>query len=327
MDIVFRSFPLSDFDPLLLFLHLCPVGPGFLESATQAPRTGRYSIVPLRRTESYRLDDRGLARVDGGAERFLPGDPLEILGEVLAARGVPKKPGMPLFPGGFFGYLAYELAGCIEELPRLGRVEPRVPLLWLDWVDLTAVYDHRERMLTLASLDPEEDLAALEREARQALQQRLPPCGGGAGRLPEPVIAPGAFQSMVRKAREYIAAGDIYQANLSCRFDGEFFGTAAELYRRLRRVNPSPFGGLLRSPGWRSSPLLRSGSSRCTTASQKPAPSPAPGPGALPHPGTPAWGRNSSGIPRSGPSTSCSSTWSAMTSARSAGWGPWRWTS
>jgi para-aminobenzoate synthetase component 1 len=249
MDIVFRSFPLAYFDPLPLFLRLCPDGPGFLESASLGPRTGRYSIVPLRRTESYRLDGGGLARVEGGVERSLGGDPLEVLGKVLASRAVPKMPGMPLFPGGFFGYLAYELAGFIEELPRLVRVEPRVPRLWLDWVDLTAVYDHREQILTLASLDPGEDLAALERDVRQALQHPLPPCWGGTGRLPEPVMTPVDFQAMVQKAREYIAAGDIYQANLSCRFDGEFPGSAAGLYRRLRRVNPSPFGGLLRSPG------------------------------------------------------------------------------
>jgi para-aminobenzoate synthetase component 1 len=54
---------------------------------------------------------------------------------------------------------------------------------------------------------------------------------------------------MVERARDYIAAGDIYQANLSCRFDGSFRGSAADLYGRLRRINPSPFAALLRSPG------------------------------------------------------------------------------
>ena len=54
---------------------------------------------------------------------------------------------------------------------------------------------------------------------------------------------------MVERARAYIAAGDIYQANLSCRFDGAYAGSAADLYARLRRVNPSPFACLLRSPG------------------------------------------------------------------------------
>jgi para-aminobenzoate synthetase component 1 len=54
---------------------------------------------------------------------------------------------------------------------------------------------------------------------------------------------------MVERVREYIAAGDIYQANLSCRFDGRFEGETCDLYARLRRINPSPFACLLRSPG------------------------------------------------------------------------------
>jgi len=244
-----HSFALEAFDPLALYLRLCPEGPGFLESASRAPRTGRFSIVPLRRTESYRLDERGLMRLDRDGQSLLPGEPLAALGSILAARRIPRPTKTVFFPGGFFGYFAYDLAGRIERLPRRARRDRPVPQLWLDWVDLTAIYDHESGTLTLATLDSSVNLHALEQEVRQALRAPLPAFDPPAVSTPRPLLLQEKFVAMVERVRDYIAAGDIYQANLSCRFDGTFDGSAANLYGRLRRINPSPFACLLRSPG------------------------------------------------------------------------------
>jgi para-aminobenzoate synthetase component 1 len=248
MSSTFHSFSLEFFDPLALFLHFCPEGPGFLESRNLAARTGCYSIVPLRRTESYRLDDKGLTRLEGERETPLSGDPLTTLGNILAERRVPRQKGGSFFPGGFFGYISYDLAGWIEELPRLALRDRQIPHLWLDWVDLTAVYNHSTRTLILASLNPADDLPSLENEIRQALRFS-PPVSAPAGTAAAAYLSGESFVNRVKRAQEYIAAGDIYQANLSCRFDAIFSGSAAALYARLRCINPSPFAGLLRCPG------------------------------------------------------------------------------
>ena len=244
-----HSFALEAFDPLALYLRLCPEGPGFLESASRAPRTGRYSIVPLRRSESYRLDERGLMRLDQHGQSLLPGEPLAALGSILAARQVLRPTEAAFFPGGFFGYFAYDLAGWIECLPRRARRDRPVPQLWLDWVDLTAIYDYETGTLTLATLDPSVNLQALEQEVRQALRAPLSSFVPPVISPPRPLLRQEEFVTIVERVRDYIAAGDIYQANLSCRFDGAFVGNAGDLYGRLRRINPSPFAALLRSPG------------------------------------------------------------------------------
>uniref|UniRef100_UPI003D818DAB chorismate-binding protein n=1 Tax=Trichloromonas sp. TaxID=3069249 RepID=UPI003D818DAB len=244
-----RTFKPERFDPLALFARLCPEGPGFLESPAPSPRTGRYSIVPLRRREAYRLDQRGLARLDEEGETPLPGDPFAVLEQILAERRVPPSENGFAFPGGFFGFFSYDLAGRIEELPRQARRDRPVPELWLDWVDLTAIYDHQQQTLTLATLDPEYDLAALESEVRSALALPLVSQPLPATPPPQPILSQQQFEGMVERVRAYIAAGDIYQANLSCRFDGRFAGDTCDLYARLRKVNPSPFACLLRAPG------------------------------------------------------------------------------
>jgi para-aminobenzoate synthetase component 1 len=248
MNAIFHSFRLDHFDPLILFLRLCPQGPGFLESPGSTTRTGRYSIVPLRGRESYRLDEGGLVRISEGKETLLPGDPFLTLAAILASRRLPEETSPSSFPGGFFGYFSYDLAGWIEELPRTARRDRPIPHLWLDWVDTTAVYDHYSGTLTLASLDPEVDLERLEKDVRLAHGNPLPFHRPVDSPIPSPFLSQDDFEGMVRKAREYIAAGDIYQANLSCRFDLHWPGSTEDLYARLRRINPSPFACLVRSP-------------------------------------------------------------------------------
>lgn len=244
-----RSLSLERFDPLALFLGLVPDGPGFLESPTPVGRISRFSIVPLRWQESYRLDDQGLHCLHNGSSRILPGDPFAALGSILTERRVPRTEENVPFPGGFFGYCAYDLAGRIEHLPRRADRDRPVPELWLTWVDTSACFDHQQQILTLASLDPQLDLAALEEQVLAALQTTPSLPAATTIDLPQSVLTQAAFEQRVARARDYIAAGDIYQANLSCRFDGRYHGSAAALYARLRTVNPSPFACLLRSPG------------------------------------------------------------------------------
>jgi para-aminobenzoate synthetase component 1 len=248
MSVILHSFCPARFDPLALFLHLAPDGPGFLETPEPTPRTGRYSIVALRRRESFRLDEKGLAMVGPGGESLLPGDPFRTLAGIHRQRKLPETATDLPFCGGFFGYLGYDLAGWIEDLPRRALRDRPLPALWLDWVDLCAVFDHRTGTLTLASLNPADDLEALEGDVRRALGTQLPEPTGAVGRPPKPLLLQAEFEDMVRRAKDYIAAGDIYQANLSVRFDGTCGLSAGELYARLRRINPSPFGGLLHTP-------------------------------------------------------------------------------
>ncbi|APG27511.1 aminodeoxychorismate synthase component I [Syntrophotalea acetylenivorans] len=242
-----HSFTVDRFDPLALFLYLAPDGPGFLESPELTSRTGRYSIIALRHRESYRLDDDGLSLLRDGIETFLPGDPLQTLAGILEQRRLPKETSVP-FCGGFFGYFGYDLAAWLEELPRLARRDRPLPALWLDWVDLCAVYDHQNGTVTLSSLVPGDDLQALEEKIRVALEHPLPASGQVSCEAPAAILQQAEFEKMVRQAKDYIAAGDIYQANLSVRFDGHCSLPSAQLYARLRRINPSPFGCLLRTP-------------------------------------------------------------------------------
>lgn len=242
----FRTLTLRTdrFDPLAA-LQAMPGAPGLLESQNPNPKTARCSLLALRKTESFRLDDQGLARIANGREELLTGPPLETLACVWQAR---RAGGGALFPGGFFGYFAYDLKNRFEHLPSRALRDLPIAQLWLDWVDLAAVYDHQEQTLTVGSLAPEDDLQSLAKNLVAAGRASTPEGQEPAGISLKADLDSEQFCAMVSRAREYIAAGDIYQANLSCRFSGRFQGRGEDLYRRLRRINPSPFACLLRTP-------------------------------------------------------------------------------
>ncbi|ORJ62993.1 anthranilate synthase component I family protein [Geothermobacter hydrogeniphilus] len=247
MPAISLTLPLSRFDPLAVQLRLAANGPGFLESANLADRTGRYSIVPLRVRETWQLDRRErLVRQKDGNRQLLAGDCWQLLQQHLEQNSCT---GGGLFPGGFFGLFGYDLAGSIEHLPRQARRDLPIPELWLCWVDLTAVYDHRDHLLTLAGLDDSVDLAAWGERVIDACREKLPVAEVSLRQPSQPVLSETDFRTMVDHAKDYIRAGDIYQANLSCRFDARLQGPSWALYQHLRKVNPAPFACLLRTPG------------------------------------------------------------------------------
>jgi anthranilate synthase component 1 len=161
-----------------------------------------------------------------------------------AERTVPSAARLP-FCGGWLVYLGYEIAAEIE--PRLALPESpdstaalaiRAPAAWI-----------RDRQSGEAWVVAEAGQEALLERFEQDVRR----VGGGLHAAPVQSFEieeedPARFEAAVARALEYIAAGDVYQANLSRRWQGRVRGAleAAALYRRLRAANPSPFAALLR---------------------------------------------------------------------------------
>ena len=238
-----RSFS-AEFEPLGLVARHPAVYPGLLESsAPLGPAAGgaRFDILPIASGEVLRLTtDGGLSGPHAaGAPGFLAA--LERWWAALATG--PSEAAVP-FSGGWLVYLSYELAAEIEPrllLPRSpdssAALAIRTPAAWI-----------RDRQSGRAWLQAEPGCdALLERFAQDAMSAAaLAP--GDAGPIDIEEEDPARFEDAVRRALEYIAAGDIYQANLSRRWHGRARADLdpVALYRRLRAANPSPFAALLR---------------------------------------------------------------------------------
>ena len=199
---------------------------------------------------------------------FLAADPVALARTPEAARdllrGERRAPlaGLPPFQGGIAGYLGYDWGAELERVarPPADRFTPRIPDVALALYDWVIAWDHLEEKAWLISTgigggsrgSTEERAAARAAWVRErltapppAIRDHLAPVAAP----PESNFARTDFEAAVTRIREYIAAGDVYQVNLSQRFHARFTGTPLALYRRLRARNPAPFGAYLEFAG------------------------------------------------------------------------------
>src|SRR5512146_2295925 len=197
-------------------------------------------------------------------------DPFKPLRQVVADMRIDRTPELPPFFGGAVGYFSYDFVRRYETLPSNATNDLDIPDLQFCLFDLITAIDHRTNRVQIIFCPSMERFLG---EARDKLyregQDRLAECEARLrdGTVSEAAASPleslsftpnqtkEAYLNRVRRCQEYIAAGDIYQANLSHRFTVETppwsrrgsdrLRYEQALYRQLRAVNPSPFSGLL----------------------------------------------------------------------------------
>jgi anthranilate synthase component 1 len=239
--------------PISLYCKTVGDRPGFmLESADSSKTFGRYSFIgadPLVTLAAY----AGRADITRGVSRSaFAGPPLAALQSTLDTFTFPALPGLPPFSGGAVGYLAYEAAATFERIRGLALPDDMLLGEFLICQTIL-VLDHLTHTARLIRLVPVPSAAAapaayqaagdflatlaarLRRPA--ALPAVLPPAGAAAA----PDDGREDFLAAVARAKEHIAAGDIFQAVLSRPFRRPLADPPFLLYRRLRQLNPSPY--------------------------------------------------------------------------------------
>jgi para-aminobenzoate synthetase component 1 len=196
-------------------------------------------------------------------------DPFEPLRPVIGTPGIERAAGLPPFFGGAVGCFSYDFARRLETLPSMAPNDLNIPDVHFGLYDLVTAVDHRaDRVQIIFCPSMERFLGesreklyreGLDRLAEWEARLTSPPKYESSIREPlafAPQQTREAYLERVRRAQAYIAAGDIYQANLSHRFAADLPRRSRsglerlryeyDLYRQLRTVNPSPFSGLLR---------------------------------------------------------------------------------
>ena len=255
--------------PVAAALRLIEPGRGdfLLESVEGGATRGRHSLIGLAPDLVFRAHGDAAAinrawQTDRAA--FTPAGPtLAALRTLVAECRAPVPDGLPPALACLLGYFAYETLGLVERLPRPAPNPLYLPDMLFVRPTVLLVFDRLADALFLVAPawpDPARDPAHLiaEADARlDATAARL-----AATPLPAPVraavaepaytpaIAPERYEAMALAAKEYILAGDIFQVVLAQRFSTPFPLPPFELYRSLRRINPSPFLYHLDLPGF-----------------------------------------------------------------------------
>jgi anthranilate synthase component 1 len=249
--------------PVSAFLKIAGSRPmSFLfESVEGGATRGRYSIIGLDPDVIWRADG-ARAEINRSANsnpaQFTPckEPPLTALRTLIAESRIALPDDLPPMAAGVFGYLGYDMVRLIEELPASHPDPIGIPDAVLVRPTLVVVFDAVKDTITVvtpvrpapgvsaktALLRAQERLSAVV----DALDRHLDKAAADTEAGPLDVAArsnttPDEYQAMVRRAKEYILAGDIFQVVLSQRFEAPFALAPFSLYRALRRVNPAPF--------------------------------------------------------------------------------------
>jgi para-aminobenzoate synthetase component 1 len=266
--------------PFLIFLDSATGAP----LAGEAHQLGRYSFltadpVTVVRSKGPVTEVADVAR----GWRRVEGDALGVVADLLGPPMDPVS-GLPPFQGGAAGYIGYDYGAVLERIPATRYDDLAIPDVVLGLYDWVVAWDHLIGMAWIISTGMPEHGEARERRARERLEDvrrrvtgapGAPSQTGHAKRradpwpaipLPECPSPPSypvlgvegaeriglrssfthrAYLDAVARVREYILAGDIFQANLSQRFEGPLAEPTFDLYLRLRRRNAAPFAAYI----------------------------------------------------------------------------------
>ena len=252
-----RRTILADLDtPLSAYLKLADAPYSYLfESVQGGEKWGRYSMLGLPAQTIIKVFGLTVEihRAFQAVEQFEVADPLAWISEFQQQFKVPDIAGLPRFNGGLVGYFGYETIRYIEKKLSHGRDKPDpigTPDILLMVSDEVIVFDNLRgemHLIVHAAADgyaqAQHKLDALERQLQEA--RRLYQPAPQSTQVEERDFVSGfteqGFKDAVLAAKEYIKAGDIMQVVLSQRMSIPFAAPPLDLYRALRRLNPSPY--------------------------------------------------------------------------------------
>ncbi len=155
------------------------------------------------------------------------------------------------FVGGWLGWLGYDLAWEIESLPIKNNDELPFPVAFWYEPSSFAVLDHEDQVLWLAVSDELDAPNLVDRLTQNPVPESA--CDQSINRISDRnavrfATTQSEYEAAIVRAKEYIRCGDIFQANLSLRFETETSRSSWDIYQSLQAINPSPFASYWRSP-------------------------------------------------------------------------------
>jgi len=237
----------------------------FLDSGMDPGKLGRYSFIGSDPFMVMTSRGNEITLDSCGDKKVIHGNPFDVLGDLLSEYRLDETHANLPFTGGAVGYLSYDLGNFIEKLPSTVVDDLRLPEIYLAFYDSVIAFDHLEKRAYIASTGfPEMGLArnkraeARLRELLRVIEEVPSSDQTDSDCFSETVertidlrsnFTHEEYVRAVETVREYIIAGDIFQANISQRFEAEMPLPPYELYRRLRQINPAPFAGYLNFDG------------------------------------------------------------------------------
>src|SRR5580692_3369343 len=261
---VVKSVSADLLTPVSAFLAIASDEPYafLLESVERGEQIGRYTFLGIRPYMRVRSQAGAVEMLRGRHRSTQDGNIFEVVKQLLRAHRPAAVPGLPPFTAGAVGYFAYDIVRQLENIGDRAKDDLSLPDCELMFFDRLLAFDHlRHQIHIVAAADVSRerprkaydravrDIAALERKLAAGLRPMMwgksTKAKGGKLKIHAGTTR-AKFLRSVKRCKEYIAAGDIFQVVLSQRLDFVPGVEPFDLYRALRQVNPSPYLYFLR---------------------------------------------------------------------------------
>jgi anthranilate synthase component I len=253
---VFRRMLADILTPVSLFLSIRDGAshPFLLESVEGGEHLARYSFLGCNPYQTLKFDGKTISLTDKNSDtRILEESYFDALNRLTTRYSEPKLPELPRLTGGAVGFSAYDTVRQVEHLPDVPDDDLNLPEAIWCFYDEVYAFDHVKQQIVMMKtvlIHEETDLEKLYNDAQQSLDRMevaalRPIRSEGSFELDATALKSNIkeqrFHEIVKRSKEYIYEGDIFQVVLSQRFEVPFKGDRFTLYRALRMVNPSPY--------------------------------------------------------------------------------------
>ena len=261
---VVKSVTADLLTPVSAFLAVAAKEPDafLLESVERGEQIGRYTFLGAKPYMQIHARGEEVSIIRGKRKEVRNGDVFQIVKEQFKQHRPANMRGLPPFTAGAVGYFAYDAVRRLEKIGSHAEDDVSVPDCVLMFFDRLLAFDHlRHQIHIIATADITRDsprraydravadIAVLEKRLARGLSAatwKKPAAKSRAKLKVHAGLTKGQFEKSVEKAKEYIAAGDIFQVVLSQRLDFVPEVAPFDIYRALRTVNPSPYLYFLR---------------------------------------------------------------------------------
>ncbi|MDI6743770.1 MAG: anthranilate synthase component I family protein [Thermodesulfovibrionales bacterium] len=265
---VYKEIPY--FSPHQVYESFISQNTFLLESVKGPANIARYSFIGFDPYLIFRVKNGSTEITYKGRKAVSTGNPLARLKSLVTAYKQKPVKSLPPFQGGAVGLLSYDFVQYLEKLPKTTKDDLKIPDAHFFMIDKLIVFDHLDKKAwiivcpgagdtELGYRDMDGNWEEKYDEATQLIEkissevskrESVKETTSVHSRFRSSALKHGLskkqYMDMVGRAKEYIAAGDIFQANLSLRVSAEIGGTNPwELYKILRSINPSPFAGYI----------------------------------------------------------------------------------
>ena len=213
----------------------------FLDSACGAERLGRYSFMGCDPFLVFRSKgDSVNLEWESGRREELKANPFLELRKLLRRYKIVNSHKEIPFTCGAVGYFSYDLKDFIEDLPNTAEDDLDLPDCLIGFYDSVVIYDNLKKRSYISNFNISKRPSAPKAAVYRDLPFARISCKGLKSNFSK-----RSYVDAVKKAKEYIKKGDIYQVNISQRFKARLSGDPFDLYARLRSCSPAPFASYL----------------------------------------------------------------------------------